>query len=111
MLIYGSLTLSCRLRGAHLDISFRVANITEDAILGMGFFREHKCQLDLDQGLLHLREHVLSCVDRTGYPLSAKIQVRREVVLPASTEIQVPCHLTNCTAGPTGLTENLCNVR
>ena len=52
-------------------------------------------------------EHVLACVDRTGYPLSAKIQVRREVVLPASTEMQVPCHLTNCTAGPTGLTENL----
>ena len=55
MLIYGSLTLSCRLRGARLDISFRVANITEDAILGMGFFRENKCLLDLDQGLLHLR--------------------------------------------------------
>ena len=107
MLIYGSVTLSCHLKGVRLDIPFRVANITEDAILGMGFFRENRCHLDLDQGILHVGEHTLKCIDHTGYPLSAKIQVRREVILPASTEMQVPCHLTNCMARPTGITENL----
>ena len=106
-MIYGSLTLSCRLRGVHLDIPFRVASITEDAILGMGFVRENRCQLDLDQGILHIGDHSIQCIDKTGYPLSAKIQIRRKVVIPASTEMQVPCQLTNCTARPTGITENL----
>ena len=105
--IYGTLTLSCRLRGVHLSIPFRVANITEDAILGMGFFKQNRCQLDLDQGVLHVGDFSIQCVDRTGYPLSAKVQVRKEVIIPASTEKQIPCHLTNCTARPIGLIENL----
>ena len=107
IVIYGTLTLSCRLRGVPLSIPFRVANITEDAILGMGFFRQNRCQLDLDQGVLHIGDHSIQCVDRTGYPLSAKVQVRKQITIPASTEMQIPCHLTNCTARPIGLIENL----
>ena len=107
ILIYGSLDLNCKLRGLKLPIPFRVANIAEDAILGMGFLQDHKCHLDLDQGLLMIGEHVLQCVNRTGLPLSAKIQVRQTVTLPAASELQVTCRLTQETAHNTGMTENL----
>ena len=42
LLIYGSVTLPCRIRTVKLNISFRVANITDDAILGMKFFNENQ---------------------------------------------------------------------
>ena len=107
ILIYGSVDLTCRLRSVRLTIPFRVANISEDAILGMGFFRENKCHLNLDQGLLQIGEQIVQCVDRTGYPLSAKIQVRQTVVIPPASEINVACKLSQETAQPTGITENL----
>ena len=54
LLIYGSVTLPCRVRTVQLSLSFRVANITDDAILGMRFFNENKCSLLMDKGVLVL---------------------------------------------------------
>jgi hypothetical protein len=106
LLIYGHVQLSCRIRSTPVSIHFSVANIAEDAILGMSFFMENKCQLLLDQGLLKIQGKELACIDQSGYPLSSKIQVIHKIQIPAETEMQISCRLTCPTARCTGLVEN-----
>jgi hypothetical protein len=84
-----------------------VANIAEDAILGMKFFTDNQCQLLLDRGQLRIGEYLLSCTDKLGEPISSKIQVTQLTQIPANSEYQLVCRLITGTAQKVGVVEHL----
>ena len=106
LLIYGSITLNCRVRCVPTEITFYVANVAEDAILGMQFFTDYQCHLLLDTAILKIGGHELYCVDKHGNNLSVKVQVTRATRIPANSEYQLQCRLTNTPAGEIGLVEH-----
>ena len=95
--------MTCRLRSIPVEIVFRVAYISEDAILGMNFFRQYKCQLLMDKGILRVGDHDLICVDKFGGVLSTKIQVPKITKTPANS---VTCRLIQLPTDCTGIVEH-----
>ena len=89
-----------------MDIAFRIANVAEDAIPGMAFFAEQKCHLALDQGILSLGGQQLQCTDKTGGLISTKVQILRETLVPAATELQLNCRLIGHPSERTGVIEH-----
>ena len=106
LLIYGSITIMCRVRCVPAEIAFRVANISEDAILGMSFFRQYQCQLLMDKGILRMGDHELNCVDKYGGVLSTKVQIPKLTEIAANSEYQLTCRLIQQTADVTGVVEH-----
>ena len=106
LLIYGVITLSCRVRTVQTRVTFKVANITDDAILGMTFFKENRCSLLMDKGFLAIQDQLLPCTNRCGAMLSNKVQVASTVVVPPGAEAQLVCRLTSPPAANTGLVEH-----
>ena len=106
LLIYGSITLPCRVRTVQLSISFRVANITDDAILGMRFFNEHDCSLLMNKGVLVLQDKPLSCVDRTGHPTVNRVQVTHTTTIEHGMEAQLLCRVTSPPSSSLGIVEH-----
>lgn len=95
LLIYGSFTLTCRIRSSHQEITFLVANISEDAIPGMSFFANNQCPLNFDQEMLQIGENSLFCTNKLSNQISTKIQVLNEVQIPTEAELQLTCRLIN----------------
>ena len=63
LIIYGTIDLHCRLRTTLFTTTFKVANITDHAILGMHFFRESRSSLHLAHGTLEIAGQLIACVD------------------------------------------------
>lgn len=74
LLIHGTITLRCRIRTLAVAIAFRVADIEEEAILGMSFFIENRCNLLLDRGQLKIGDKIIRCVNKHGEVLPAGIE-------------------------------------
>jgi hypothetical protein len=91
--IYGNITLHCHIRDLPVTIRFQVADISEDAILGMSFFVQNQCQLQLDQGVLRIQDEYLVCVNQSGSSPSSLPQTCRTIQKPA--EI-TPCTTSRC---------------
>ena len=91
LIIYGSITLNCRLRTLSSQIQFKVADITDHAILGMRFFSEQGSTIHIAQGLLESQGQLLTCVDRAGRPLTSKVQALYTTSLPAGQEALITC--------------------
>ena len=106
LLIYGVINLSCRVCTVQTRVTFKVANITDDAILGMTFFKENRCSLLIDKGFLAIQDQLLPCTNRCGAMLSNKVQVASTVVVPPGAEAQLVCRLTSPPATNTGLVEH-----
>jgi hypothetical protein len=60
-----------------VNIVFLVANDAEDARIGMNSLTQKQRCLLLDQDLLSTNRKELSCINKTGCPLSSEIQVTR----------------------------------
>ena len=71
LLIYGNIELSCKIRRIPKTVQFRVANIADDAIMGMSFFSYNKCSLLPEKEISSLDNHLLQCIDRPGYQISS----------------------------------------
>ena len=106
LLIYGYIVLPCRIRTVQLNILFKVANITDDAILGMNFFDENECTLFVHKGLLSLHDQMLTCTNRAGEMLSNKVQAASTIVVPAGSEAQIVCRLSSPPANTMGIVEH-----
>ena len=91
LIIYGSITLNCRLRTLSSQIQFKVADITDHAIFGMRFFSEQGSTIHIAQGLLESQGQLLTCVDRAGRPLTSKVQALYTTSLPAGQEALITC--------------------
>ena len=106
LLIYGSVTLPCRIRTVQVPIPFRVANITDDAILGMRFLNDNKCSIVMDKGMLLLGDQPLACVDRTGHPIVNRVQVVQTTTIVPGREAQLICRVTTSPRSNIGLIEH-----
>jgi hypothetical protein len=106
LLVYGTIMLSCRIRTIHVKILFKVANVTDDAILGMKFFTENQCTLILDKGILIVQDQSLACTSRNGALLCNKVQIISPTTVPPGSEAQLVCRLTSLPAHSIGIVEN-----
>ena len=106
LLIYGSIELMCRIRTIRVPVQFQVANVTDEAILGIRFLRDNKCILSVDKGLLSIGETTLTCTARVGSLLSNKVQVLHPTSIPPGNEVQILCRLTSPPAHPIGVIED-----
>lgn len=106
LLIYGTITLPCRVRTMQMRVTFKVANITDDAILGIQFFKEHQCLINLDKGVLEIQDQLLLCTSRNGSLYSNKVQVAETTLVAPGCEAQLICRLTSNPAQPVGIVEH-----
>ena len=105
--IYGTIELTCRIRTLRVTIRFRVANITNEAILGMRFLSGYKCTLQVDKGLLAIEDTFLSCTTRDGSLVTNKVQVVDTTPIPTGSEASIPSPLTTPPTHPIGKIESL----
>ena len=71
--IYGSISLTGRLRNVPFEARFLVCRISDNAILGMEFLSRHDCSVACDKGLLVMGGKTIQCTDRTGRLLANKV--------------------------------------
>ena len=89
LLIYGYIQLPCRIRTVQVNVLFKVANITDDAILGVQFFDKEQCTLFVHKGLLAIQDQLLTCASRNGELLLNKVQTASTITVPPGTEAQI----------------------
>ena len=75
-----------RLRSQKLETSFLVADILEDAILGLDFLEQERAMLNFKTAELTYRHQRLVCVDHLSKPMMAQVYLPRSVLLPALPE-------------------------
>lgn len=89
----GLVTLPCDFGQGNIEITFRVAGIKEDAILGMPFLSRKRCKLDLGSGRLNIQGKEWQCTTGEAHDTSP-VQLVRSEEIPAGTERVVPGRLT-----------------
>ena len=89
--IYGSISLTGRLRNVLFEARFLVCRIADNAILGMEFLSRHDCSVACDKGLLVMGGKTIQCTDQTGHLLANKVQVTRTLTLPLDREVHHSC--------------------
>ena len=104
--IYGIITLPCKLRTVDRDITFKVANITDDAILGMRFFKDNQCILNTAKGSIEIGGNLLQCVNRCGEMLSNRVQIFGNTTIRPGQESQIICRLVTEPTSRVGLVEH-----
>ncbi|XP_067949880.1 uncharacterized protein [Watersipora subatra] len=102
---HGLITLPLRVRSVQVTTSLVVCALKEDAILGMPFLVDHRCEMDFQQPTLVVNGQRLVCTDREGRPLVSKMQILRTTTLPPQSEILVGGRLTTTSYQPVGLIE------
>ena len=75
------------------ESEFQLAHIKEDVIIGMPFLEENQCTLSFVDATLSFGGKELTCTDRRGRDLTSHVNVVREVVLPALSEIMLQCEV------------------
>ena len=86
---------------------FQVADITDTAILGMRFFKEHGGVLHASHGYFTYDNKSISCVSKKGENLSTKVRAVQEVTVPGNGNVHFDCAITT----PICLGEGTLNVR
>lgn len=103
---YGQVDLVGRVRSEPIELSFVVADIEMDAILGMPFLQKHKCQLKCADFTVVMNGRLLRCTDQSGVDFVSSIQVLRDVSINAQSEQMVNCRLVNRVCATQGLLES-----
>ena len=106
LLFYGQIDLTGRLRSEFVTLSFVVADVEPDAILGMPFLRDNYCQVDCAESVLKLHDKMLKCTNRQGVNFNSKVQVVNRVTIPPSSEQLIACRLSSPICKPFFMVEN-----
>ena len=91
--IYGSISLTGRLRNVPFEAKFLVCCVSDNAILGMEFLSHYDCSVACDKGLLVMGGKTIQCSDRTGRLLANKVQLTRTLTLPPDRKVHISCQL------------------
>ena len=103
--LHGMITLSGRLRTVPFTAEFAVADIAQEAILGISFFTKNECGFSFKEAQFCLKGNMLKCVDKSGKSLVSDVQVLQAVTIPASTEHHVKCRVRDVCSTSLGLVE------
>jgi hypothetical protein len=68
--IHGIGQVSFRLGNHELEHKFQLAEIDNEILLGMDFFKEHQCVLDFRQEVVKMKGDVIPCCGVDGEPLT-----------------------------------------
>ncbi|XP_053376966.1 uncharacterized protein LOC128547795 [Mercenaria mercenaria] len=84
-----------------------LADIKSDSILGMDFFKSHKCQIDVSRKSLKLNEEEIPCYHRDVSEsfTSCRIQIKENTVIPPETEVIVLGKPTGVVSETIGIVE------
>ena len=110
MIIYGTIDLSCASNLWPFLFVFNVANITDNAFLGMNFFQENQGSLHLAQETLEVNNQLIACVDRTGQHLVSKVQVTHAATISGGQEALITCRISSTSTSSIGLVEQFVNT-
>ena len=79
---------------------FQLANIDGKVLLGMDFFRKHRCVIDVHRYTVQIGDEVLDCCDVNGDPLIIGVQARRTTLIPPQTQKIIEARMTRQTDRP-----------
>ena len=83
---HGWIKLKGRIRNQPIETDFMVADILEDAILGLDFLEKEEATISFKTAELTYRGKKLVCVDHQGKPLMARVYLPHAVQVPAHSE-------------------------
>ena len=80
--VEGSVVLKVAIGKEIFDLEFVVANVTDQAILGMPALSHLGCTLDFSRNSLMCRDIRIPCFDQSRVPVICKTVIRETVVVP-----------------------------
>jgi len=86
---YGTLAISGKLRHWNFSHTFLIADIAEDALLGLDFLQLFGASIDFRTAELRIGNIRLLCQDEQGYPMRATVQCLRRVKVPPRSELVI----------------------
>ena len=93
-----------RLGSQELMVSLVVADIADEAILGMDLLSQAGASLDVVQGTVTVNGETIDCHDSRNQLLSYRCMVRRSVIIEAHSEVVFPVTIRKRRVEPTPLT-------
>jgi hypothetical protein len=94
VMIRGRAEIKMKVGGMNMTHEFQLAEIEEKTLLGMDFFKKHRCVLDIHKCRISINSKQVMCCDVHGNPLVIQIQVQRDTVISAKTEVILCAWLT-----------------
>ena len=85
--IQGVGTVKLKLGDLELEHNFQLANIDGKILLGMDFFKKHRCVLDLHRCTIDIRSYTFDCCDLHGNPMAVGVLAAQDIEVPALAEI------------------------
>ena len=83
---HGQIILTGRVRSQPIELTFVVANIDADVILGMPFLKEYNCSLHCADSVLMMNSKELRCTNQCGVDLVSNVQTVADVCIPPHSE-------------------------
>ena len=100
--VEGNLMLNVVLGREHFELEFVVANITDQAILGMPALCKMGCVLDFEKNQLRCKGAKIQCFDQKRNPLDGKVVVCQTTWVPPRCEYFVSSRLDKAEKVPVG---------
>ena len=99
--IQGVASVTFRIGNTTFIHEFQIADIDGKILLGMDFFRRHRCTIDVHRYSITIGEQTLQFCDAYGFPLVINVQSKRSVVVPPQSEKHIEGWLTRFRRGST----------
>ena len=84
-----------RVGGAEIEHTLLVANISNDAILGLDFLRGHKCQVIWDEECFTVGHYRVPLQKRPEEPVICRVRLAENIVVPPSSEVFLECQVVS----------------
>jgi len=101
----GVIKLTGRVRDQAIQETFVISPLEEDAILGMPFLKRHGCRIDFSKSAVLMAGKELTCVDKSGRPLAASVQVVRKCTIPGRSRATIYCRVNDSRLSGLGVVE------
>ena len=76
---------------------FQLADIDGKILLGMDFFRKHRCVINVHRYTVQIGDQILDCCDIDGDPLIIGVQAKRATVIPPQSQKMIEARMTRHT--------------
>ena len=91
--LQGETEVAITLGGRQYSATFLIADINNHVLLGLDFFMRNQCTIDFKCSQLVIGQQRMDCCDAMGSPITAKVQSRSDVTIPALGECMIPARL------------------
>ena len=101
----GVVELPIKIGTAEINHKVLIADISDSAILGLDFLKQHSCQLHLDTEHIYIGNMKIPCQQRGSTTDISRITLSQDCVIPARSEIIVNGEVSDKTSGSFCLVE------